>query len=106
MVVRIRFGHGPTVQQRQRKNKHVALALASLLTPAVVMAGVLAAWRLTADLKATSQFPISSGFFSHWQVWLGSASILQLVVIGLNRYGNSQPVIRKPVEHPEQKLVS
>jgi hypothetical protein len=105
MIVRIRFGHGPTVQQRQRKNKHVALALASLLTPAVVMTCVLAFWRLTADFKATGQFPITRGLFSHWQVWLGSAALLQLFAIALNRYGNSQPVIRKAVEEPQQKLV-
>ena len=30
-------------------------------------------WRLTADLNWTDTFPISTGFFSHWQVWIALA---------------------------------
>jgi hypothetical protein len=104
MIVRIRFGHGPTIQQKHRKNQHVALALASLLTPAAVLACVLAFWRLTADFKATSAFPIATGLFSHWQVWLGGGAILQLCVILLNRYGKSEPVLRKSVAEPQRRL--
>jgi hypothetical protein len=33
------------------------------------MAGVLAVWRFGADLHLTSKFAISTGLFSHWQVW-------------------------------------
>jgi len=110
MVVRIRLTTGPRVAQRQRKNKHVALALASLLTPLTVMTYVLAFWRLTADFKVTGLFPITEGFFSHWQVWMGTAALLQLFAIFLNRYGNAQPVLRKtvdrqPVEKHPTKLV-
>jgi hypothetical protein len=91
MTVRIRFGKGPTVRRKRRKNQHVALAVASLLTPAAVMACVLAFWRITADLKATNQFPITSGLFSHWQIWLACAVLLQLSAFALNRYGKSEP---------------
>lgn len=91
MIVRIRFGKGPQVRRKRRKNQHVALALAALLTPAAVMACVLAFWRITADFKATGQFPIDSGFFSHWQVWFACAALIELCVIVLDRYGKTEP---------------
>ena len=78
------------MRQKHRKNQHVALALASLLTPAAVMACVLALWRLAADLSVTGQFPIADGLFSHWQVWFAFAGILQTGAYLLNRYGRSE----------------
>ena len=65
------------------------------------MAFVLAFWRLSADLRAAGQFPISSGLFSHWQVWLAGAAVLELLAIVLNRYGNAERVLPKPVEESE-----
>jgi hypothetical protein len=107
MRVRIRLNQGPRIRQKRRKNQHVALALASLLTPVAIMAVVLAFWRLAADIKVTTQFPIAEGLFSHWQVWMSGAAVLQLCAVVLNRYGNSQPVIQKTVdEDPKQTLVS
>lgn len=100
MRIRIRLSAGPKVRNKRGKNQHVALALASLLTPAAVMAFVLGLWRLAADLKVTNEFPITNGFFSHWQVWVSAAAVLQLCAIALNRYGNSQHVIQKTVEDP------
>ena len=91
------------MHQKRRKNQHVALAFASLLTPASVMACVLGFWRLAADVNVTGEFPIASGFFSHWHVWLAGAAILQLSAIVLNRYGNSEPTIRKTVEEPPKR---
>lgn len=104
MIVRIRLSTGARVAQRQRKNKHIALAFASLLTPGSVVLCVLAFWRLTADFKVTSEFFITSGFFSHWQVWLAMSAIIQLFSIFLNRYGNAEPVFRKPVDGPPNNL--
>jgi hypothetical protein len=89
MVVRIRFGKGPKVGKKRRKNQRIALAVAALLPPAALIAGVLGAWRVAADLNWTNSFAISSGIFSHWQVWLGAAIALQLCARGLNRYGKS-----------------
>jgi hypothetical protein len=94
------------VRQKHRKNQHVALALASLLTPAAVMACVLALWRLAADLSVTGQFPIADGLFSHWQVWVTVASSLQFFAIVLNRYGATEPVIPETVETVDRKLAS
>ncbi|SRR5579871_137011 len=106
MVVKIQLGVGPKVRQKRRKNQPLALALAALLTPAAVMAFVLAFWRLAADLKATGAFPISEGLFSHWQVWLVAAAMLQSCALGLNRYGNQRAVLPKSVEQPEQELAN
>jgi len=87
MVVRIRFGKGPRIGKQFGKNREVALAIAALLTPATVLASVLALWRIAADMNWTNSFAIPSGLFSHWQVWLGAAVLLQLCSRLLNRYG-------------------
>jgi hypothetical protein len=94
------------VRQKRRKNRHVALAFASLLTPAAVMACVLALWRLAADLNVTGQFPITDGLFSHWQVWVTVASTLQFSAILLNRYGKTEPVLPETVDGADRKLAS
>lgn len=104
MVVRIRLGSGTRVRHKRRKNQHVALAMASLLTPAAVMACVLALWRLAADLNVTGQFPIPKGLFSHWQVWLTLAASLQFCATVLNRYGKSQVILPESVDDPEREL--
>jgi hypothetical protein len=87
MVVRIRLGRGPQIGRQYGKNRQVALAFAALLTPTAVLASVLAIWRIAADMNWTNSFAIPSGIFSHWQVWLGAAILLQLCSRLLNRYG-------------------
>jgi hypothetical protein len=90
MVVRIRFGRGRQVQRGKGKNRAVALAFGALLTPFAVMAAVLGFWRLAADLKLAGAFAISSGLFSHWQVWMFFAAVLQWGSWALNRYGHDR----------------
>src|SRR5689334_15434430 len=88
MVVRIRFAQGPKLgARRPERARQTALAAAALLTPAALIASVLGVWRIAADLKYASSFAIPSGFFSHWQVWLAGAGLLQLCSRVLNRYG-------------------
>ena len=77
MVVRIRFAKGPSLSRRRADRRKVAGAAGALLTPAALVASVLAAWRIAADLNVTDRFAIPSGLFSHWQVWLGAAVGLQ-----------------------------
>jgi len=89
MVVRIRFGRGHKVGKTRRKNQRFALAVAALLTPAAFAASVLALWRVAADLSWTGSFAITTGMFSHWQVWIGVAAALQFCAHLLNRYGKS-----------------
>jgi len=95
MVIRIRFAKAtkqrPEAETRERAQaphiRRLALAAAALMTPAALMAGVLGLWRIGADLQWTNGFAIPSGLFSHWQVWLGAAFVLQLCAHILNRYG-------------------
>lgn len=94
MVVRIRLKRGPKVRRTRRKNRHVALASAALLTPAAVVAFVLAMWRLGADIGFTSSFAIHNGIFSHWLVWLAIAVAVQFLAVLLNRYGKPAPEIQ------------
>jgi hypothetical protein len=104
MVVRIVLSSGARVRQKRRKNQHVALAMAALLTPAAVMACVLTLWRLAADLNLTGQFPITDGLFSHWQVWLTVVATLQFSAILLNRYGKAEAVLPETVDRADRKL--
>jgi hypothetical protein len=94
MVVRIRFGRGHPVYKAKGKNRRLALALSALLTPAAVMASVLGFWRLAADMQWTGEFGISTGLFSHWQVWLAVAGLLQWGAWTLNRYGRDHDQVR------------
>jgi hypothetical protein len=94
MVVRIQFGQGARVKRRRRKNQRVALAFASFLTPAAVMAGALGIWGVAEGPQWASHFAINNGLFSHWQVWFAFAGLLQAGSHFLNRYGRpeDQPV--------------
>jgi hypothetical protein len=89
MVIRIRFGKGPRVGVRRRKNRRAALMLSGLLTPAAVLALVLGCWGVAADLNWTSSFAITSGLFSHWQAWVGAAALLQVAARFLSRYAKN-----------------
>lgn len=87
MRIRIRIGQGPRIQRKEGKNRHLAAGVSALLTPAAVMAGILGVWRICADIGLTGPFAITSGLFSHWQVWLGVAAVLQVLSLALGRYG-------------------
>jgi hypothetical protein len=65
----------------------MALAAGALLSPASLIACVLALWRIAADLDYAGRFAIPSGPFSHWQVWLAAAVALGVCSRVLNRYG-------------------
>jgi hypothetical protein len=63
---------------RQLPNIFVAL-----LTPAALVALAMGLWRVSADLDWASAFPILSGFFSHWQVWIALSVALKILSSGL-----------------------
>jgi hypothetical protein len=90
MRVRIRIKRGSKVSRSGKKNRHLALLAASLLTPAALVAALLAVWRLAADLNWANRFAIRSGPFSHWQVWIAAAGVLQLCSHALNRYARDR----------------
>ncbi len=87
MVVRVHLRLGEAVSRRLARLRELALATGALLTPAALMALVLGCWRLASDLNLTGEFVISGGLFSHWQVWMVLAGILQTCASVLNRYG-------------------
>jgi len=86
MIVRIRFGRGSKVGTKPRRRRRFAAGLAGLLTPAAVLTAAFGLWGIAADMNWTGSFAISTGFFSHWQVWLGAAAVLQVCAHLLNRY--------------------
>src|SRR6266404_256372 len=99
----------PRIQMRRVPRKpsriqQVALAVASLITPAALAAFVFAFWRLTADLKITRAFPVTDGFFSHWQIWLASATVLELLALLLNRYGKPDLALPETIDDPAQEF--
>jgi hypothetical protein len=53
--------------------------LVALLTPAAMVAFVMGLWRVSMDLDWAGAFPIASGFFSHWQVWIALAIGLKML---------------------------
>jgi hypothetical protein len=87
MTVRIRMRVGFRSNSAPALPREMASVVAALLTPAAVIALVLGAWRLSADLNWTGEFAISRGLFSHWQVWVAMAGLLQTFASLLNRYG-------------------
>ncbi len=87
MLVRIQLRRGRRFQNKQGKNRQLALAIAALLTPATLMAWVLGFWKLASDMGLAGEFAISHGIFSHYQVWLPLAVVLQIAIFSLNRYG-------------------
>ena len=86
MILRIKFARGRPIQRKHGKNRHVALAFGSLLTPLALMAYVLGLWRLASDMGMAGAFVIT-GVFSHWQIWMAIGALLQLFAWVLNRYG-------------------
>jgi hypothetical protein len=59
-----------------------AQTVAALLKPVALTASVMGVWALASGLSWTAGFVIPSGLFSHWQVWLGAAAFLQVMLRG------------------------
>lgn len=76
MTLRIRLPQGRIVKRHREQHRDLLTASAALLTPLCVMAYVLAFWRLAADIGLARE-SAPQGFFSHWQLWLVVAVLLQ-----------------------------
>jgi hypothetical protein len=90
MIVRVQLSYGRALRKTQHTQRQIAVALSSFLTPLSVVALVLGFWRLGADLNLTGAFAISRGIFSHWQVWMALAIVLQAAAIMLGRLGHRE----------------
>lgn len=97
MVVRIRLGKRPKPSAKRARNRRFAQGGAALLKPAALMSLALGLWGIGAAFKLTSAFAITSGWLSLWQVWLGTAILLELCSFRLNRYGQPKPSSLPPV---------
>ncbi|HLX44470.1 MAG TPA: hypothetical protein VKR43_13590 [Bryobacteraceae bacterium] len=86
MILRIRLQSGRPIQRKRGTNRHVASGMGALLIPLALMAYVLGFWRLASDMGMAGEFGIT-GLFSHWQVWIPVAVLLQMTAAVLNRYG-------------------
>ena len=71
---------------RPQQLRAVASAFAALLGPSALIALAVSFWSIAADLRWTSDFFVSTGLFSHWQVWLITAAVLLVAARLLNRY--------------------
>jgi hypothetical protein len=83
----IRWKAGPRRARKDGAERGAVAVASALLTPAAAMAAVIGILRIASDLHLAGSFVFVSGFFSHWQVWLGAAALLQLCSRALNRYG-------------------
>ena len=90
MIVRIRFGRPPGRGGPRRGARRAALVASTLLTPAAALALALGCWGLAAQRNWTGGFAISSGVFSHWEVWLAGAAVLEICARLLYRYARKR----------------
>ena len=84
MVVRISWSKPGLSSARPFKS--TALATASLLAPAAVIAFTVTLWAIGAELHITAKFFVAAGLLSHWQVWFFGAAALSFCAWKLNRY--------------------
>ncbi len=72
--------------------------IAFALTPIALMAGLLSAWRLSADLGFAGGFFVTGGLFSRYQLWLALSICAQSFSFMLNRAtSNNQAALANPV---------
>jgi len=97
MVIKIRFDRGPVVSRRKGKNSRIARLAASLLTLVSISCASLGMWRIGTDLGWAGDFVFPSGFLSHWQVWIGVATLVQYMSWRLTRYARKAR-LPEPIE--------
>jgi len=86
------------VRRTVATSAQAADVLVALVTPSAVVASVMGLWRLTADMGWTESFPISTGFFSHWLVWI-------VLAIGLKFGASALAAKLLPVAAPAKKSI-
>ena len=64
--------------------------MGTMLGPLSLIAYVFAFWRLADDIGWVGPFAISTGFFSHWMVWLTIGLALSLSASVLKRQATAR----------------
>ena len=75
----------PAVTRIAATSRLAANAVAAFLPLIAMLAYVFAAWRLGSDFGWMGEFPVATGLFSHWLVWVGVGSGIQMTGSLLNR---------------------
>ncbi len=88
MVVRLRLKLGTVRTRHGLEAVQLMSRFRRWLAPASAVALGVALWRLAYDLDWTGRFAISDGLFSHWQVWMALAVLLQVLDAMLGRFGH------------------
>lgn len=90
-MVRVRLNLGKIRKQGETEVPPAVLRLRRWLSPASVVALAMALWRLACDLGLAGRFAVTEGLFSHWQVWMALAIILQVLDLKLGRHDRTGP---------------
>jgi hypothetical protein len=61
------------------------VSISGVLTPVALLAAILGTWRFSADLGWTSNFFVTRGLLSRYQLWFSVAIVAQASSILLNR---------------------
>jgi hypothetical protein len=73
----------PPVAARSEKagalGRQLPSILVALLTPASLVVLAMGLWRVCTDLDWAGAFPITTGLFSHWQVWIALSIALKIL---------------------------
>ena len=73
----------PRVAERSDRtlslSRQLPSILIALLTPAALVVLAMGLWRVCTDLDWAGAFPITTGFFSHWQVWIALSIALKML---------------------------
>ena len=88
----------PLVNRSLAVSLQAADMVSVFLTPTAVLAFVFAAWRLGDDIGWTGEFPVTSGLFSHWLVWVALGVGIQMSGRLLQR-----PEVSESNQSPEAK---
>ena len=97
VVIRIR-GVETKLRDDGRPNRGLALLGSALAWPLGVVCFFLCAWRWAFDLRWIGLFLVSSGVFSHWQVWFMLGMTWQVLAVSLKRYGEGTSDAVAPAE--------
>jgi hypothetical protein len=84
-ILPIRAGQSTKRNEDELSPAELVQGLTHILNPSSAFALALGLWRLGADLGITSEFAISDGPFSHWQVWMVAAAGMQLLGYSLRK---------------------
>ena len=86
MLVRIRLRTNTSMVDLQSQ---AALALAAVFAPLALVAFTMCFWSFAAELQLVGAFYVTSGIFSHWQMWFFAALILLVSTKVLANYGSA-----------------